>query len=341
MAPEVLALEPNSPRPNYMLCDLYSFGVVLFEMLTGKKPWSKLENHIILKQVVDKDLRPDSQASHLPDGVLATLMRECWQKDCHQRGSFAEVEQRLGPEAAGELHLPRVLTIAPLETPDVDESGESYDVLHDVVIEVHKIGQCYKNSDVATHWDDRDIRDKMSKDPPKVLIFCCHRGKDRLLLGKITLMNAELCEFFRSRQECQEHEEPNPECVLLSACGGGNLHEELLEVGIKFVIYWERKTLDRVAAQYTKEFLEMLKDSTSLKSPQRYRRAHDAAKQQLQQKLEDSFLGESSESKREELREDLRSLARLKCCSSSKSLVSGEEQGVGAGPSRVSKTNID
>lgn len=318
MAPELLLGERHR---NDMLCDLYSFAVVIFELITGEKPWAKATPVDVIRLVASEDKRPIDALSgyRIPEThkVLASLMMDCWQKDPNLRGKFQDIESHLGPDE-GLSPLPRVLAITPMETP----IGYEGQVLHSVMTEVHGIGGCYINSEVVSSWEE--VPSRLFQQPPKVMIFCCHREEDQILVGRQRglLMNQDLVQLFQDRIG----QEPNPECIIFSTCGGGSLHKDLVaEAGIHFVIYWKGKALDGVAARYTPFFLEKLKDSLALQSPYCYRRAHEAAKQDLKQKLELECSGASGEELKV-LQKELESLHRLKSFPSSTSSASIESK---------------
>jgi len=89
MSPEVLKGRPLSEK-----ADVYSFGIVLWEMLTGKEPFDEHDDYERFVQAVcDKGERPE-----IPDTIhfsLAALLRECWHDNQKVRPSFQELIPRL------------------------------------------------------------------------------------------------------------------------------------------------------------------------------------------------------------------------------------------------------
>ncbi|KAJ8610033.1 hypothetical protein CTAYLR_009241, partial [Chrysophaeum taylorii] len=72
--------------------DVYSYGMVLYEITTRAHPWAGLKAVQIVRCVVDKELRPP--VSKDADAHLFTIMRHCWKQDPNERPSFADVVAR-------------------------------------------------------------------------------------------------------------------------------------------------------------------------------------------------------------------------------------------------------
>uniref|UniRef100_A0A8C7HWT4 Mitogen-activated protein kinase kinase kinase 20-like n=1 Tax=Oncorhynchus kisutch TaxID=8019 RepID=A0A8C7HWT4_ONCKI len=81
MAPEVIQSLPVSET-----CDTYSYGVVLWEMLTREIPFKGLEGLQVAWLVVEKSERLTIPSS-CPDS-FAELMRKCWVTDPKERPMF-------------------------------------------------------------------------------------------------------------------------------------------------------------------------------------------------------------------------------------------------------------
>uniref|UniRef100_UPI00358FC588 mitogen-activated protein kinase kinase kinase 20-like n=1 Tax=Myxine glutinosa TaxID=7769 RepID=UPI00358FC588 len=88
MAPEVIQSKPVSET-----CDTYSFGVVLWEMLTREVPFKGFEGMQVAWLVVEKKERPMVPSS-CPTS-LASLLQQCWHEDPKKRPYFQTVLRTL------------------------------------------------------------------------------------------------------------------------------------------------------------------------------------------------------------------------------------------------------
>ncbi|XP_032072602.1 mitogen-activated protein kinase kinase kinase 20-like isoform X1 [Thamnophis elegans] len=84
MAPEVIQSLPISET-----CDTYSYGVVLWEMLTREVPFKGLEGLQVAWLVVEKNERLTIPSSC--PGSFAELMLQCWEADPKKRPSFKQI----------------------------------------------------------------------------------------------------------------------------------------------------------------------------------------------------------------------------------------------------------
>ena len=93
MAPEVLMSKPIYDEK----VDVYSFGIILWELLTGQVPYGNMSTAKIAISVVEKGLRPEIP-ENTPPGVRE-LITMCWDTDPNKRPSMDFVlSELLKPE---------------------------------------------------------------------------------------------------------------------------------------------------------------------------------------------------------------------------------------------------
>ncbi|KAK1418387.1 hypothetical protein QVD17_27531 [Tagetes erecta] len=96
MAPELLSGKSNMVSEKI---DVYSFGIVMWELLTGDEPYGDMHCASIIGGIVNNSLRPTIPTWCDPE--WKALMESCWSADPAERPSFSEVSQKLRNMAAG------------------------------------------------------------------------------------------------------------------------------------------------------------------------------------------------------------------------------------------------
>ncbi|KAJ4823702.1 hypothetical protein Tsubulata_050141 [Turnera subulata] len=90
MAPELL--NGSSSRVSEKV-DVFSFGISLWEILTGEEPYADMHCGAIIGGIVKNTLRPT--IPERCDSQWRTLMEQCWSADPDARPSFTEITNRL------------------------------------------------------------------------------------------------------------------------------------------------------------------------------------------------------------------------------------------------------
>ncbi|XP_058758943.1 uncharacterized protein LOC131632178 [Vicia villosa] len=90
MAPELL--NGNSSRVSEKV-DVFSFGISMWELLTGEEPYADMHCGAIIGGIVKNTLRPPIPDRCDPE--WRKLMEECWSRDPEYRPSFTEITNRL------------------------------------------------------------------------------------------------------------------------------------------------------------------------------------------------------------------------------------------------------
>jgi len=90
-APEVI----RSATAYTTAADVYSFGMVLYELIVGRPPFAKVEAWKIGYMVAEMGKRPELPSD---SGLLGTLAEACWHPEATERPTAAELEQELHEE---------------------------------------------------------------------------------------------------------------------------------------------------------------------------------------------------------------------------------------------------
>ncbi|KAF2317970.1 hypothetical protein GH714_041294 [Hevea brasiliensis] len=89
MAPELL----NSDNMVTEKIDVYSFGIVMWELLAGEEPYANLRSEEIIAGIIKGTLRPEIPS--WCDPAWRSLMERCWSSDPESRPAFLDIAKEL------------------------------------------------------------------------------------------------------------------------------------------------------------------------------------------------------------------------------------------------------
>ncbi|XP_039285437.1 guanylate cyclase 32E [Nilaparvata lugens] len=101
-APELLR-NPHSPPRGTQKGDVYSFGILLYEIVGRIGPWGRItlaDEEIVTKVMRGVDFRPNTSLLDIAESVLL-CMKSCWSEDPESRPDFRFVRVKLKEMQAG------------------------------------------------------------------------------------------------------------------------------------------------------------------------------------------------------------------------------------------------
>ncbi|PIN05482.1 Non-specific serine/threonine protein kinase [Handroanthus impetiginosus] len=84
MAPELIRNEPFTEK-----CDIFSLGVIMWELCTLNRPWDGTPPERVVYAVAHEGSRLE-----IPEGPLGRLIADCWAEP-HERPSCEQILSRL------------------------------------------------------------------------------------------------------------------------------------------------------------------------------------------------------------------------------------------------------
>ncbi|PRP85200.1 LRR receptor-like serine/threonine-protein kinase GSO1-like [Planoprotostelium fungivorum] len=102
MAPEAMRERNYSNKT-----DAYSFGVLVWEIVTNREPYEDMDMMTVAINVMNNNLRPEIPDA--TDPLLKRLMQACWNENPAERPNFAQICKHLGLEVPDEKGADEVM----------------------------------------------------------------------------------------------------------------------------------------------------------------------------------------------------------------------------------------
>ncbi len=96
MAPEVARKTPYNHK-----ADVYSFGIILWELFTCQVPFAKMNRQEFFNKVVRGGQRPEISKKCPHD--LVKIIRDCWDVDPQKRPTFQAIVLKLADMLSNEM----------------------------------------------------------------------------------------------------------------------------------------------------------------------------------------------------------------------------------------------
>ena len=103
MAPEIFANVSQKSNEDREKSDVYSYGIVMYEVVSRKVPWAGNDGAQIIAAVM-AGLRPSPTPPNTPRALIE-LMEECWAHDTAMRPTFTRAVEAL-QDAAESMGIP-------------------------------------------------------------------------------------------------------------------------------------------------------------------------------------------------------------------------------------------
>jgi len=89
MAPELTTNQLHNEK-----IDVYSFGILIYELITGERPFDGLSGFALLEKVRN-GVRPNIDIFQKKHPQVAILAQQCWSSSATLRPSFNNITKKL------------------------------------------------------------------------------------------------------------------------------------------------------------------------------------------------------------------------------------------------------
>lgn len=119
-APEIILGDADNVNYDGKLADVYSFGVLIYQLFTGITPFANIKSSLQLMRLIEKAERPEFPKDFNP--LLKAFIEHCWDQKPDERPTFEQILQYIGDpksiEAIGGIDLERFYKYQEKVVPD-------------------------------------------------------------------------------------------------------------------------------------------------------------------------------------------------------------------------------
>lgn len=247
-------------------CDVYAFGICVWELITGDVPWKGKTESSLLRALM-RDERPPLSGSQ-EDTFLGNVAKRSWSEDPDRRPTFVQLQREISVLAPPSNAARQLLIFAcsPSVSPLPEVGSEAVQVM---------LATSWGEA-CSTHWGGsaQSLRDALEHRRTRCLLFSGHA--DAPSPGDASLP-AKTLGFTKPGGEMEMHPPERVaellgafasslEIVFLNGCRSLELGRMLRGHEIKTVVCWSTVCLDKGACLFASAFFTAIARDQSARS---------------------------------------------------------------------------
>jgi len=245
---------------------VYSFGIILWELITGDVPWAGETAASLMMAVVTNKRRPELSEPQAKS-ILGGLTQRCWGQEHARRPSFEQLQREL--QAAAQQSLDLLCFVC---SPRISVLKQALDEAREIKGELEIRGElCGGRCEIVSHDATAEkLRQLLSSTPTRRFLFSGHcnapwdQAADALREtlaftepggGVVTVEPATLASILNSHTQAKGGE---LELVFLNGCNSEALGRAVHQGGVACVVCWKTRVHDRAARVFACAFFKKI-----------------------------------------------------------------------------------